>query len=112
MTEKQTEVRTRGDEEEQGRKHGRPCRGRLGRGSNDLGRDINIHEVLLSEVFYLQIPLKRKKSRWDGRTDERTDGRTDRPTDRNSDLKFALPATKRRRRWESKKNKSEMVREY
>ena len=26
----------------------------LGRGRNDLGRGIKIHEILISEVFYLQ----------------------------------------------------------
>ena len=40
--------------------HDCPCRGRLGRGSNeldrgrnDLGRGINNHRILIPELFYL-----------------------------------------------------------
>ena len=54
---------------EQGRINGNPCRGRLGRGSNELGRGrnylgrgLNIHKILVSELFYLQKAQKRKKS--------------------------------------------------
>ena len=62
---------------EQGRIHDCPCRGRLGRGRNNLGRGINNHRILIPELFYLQIAQKRRKSKVG-----RTDGPTDRPTDR------------------------------
>ena len=59
----------------QGRIHGHPCRGRLGRsrnklgrgknelgrGSNDLGGGISLHEILISELFYLQTAKKKQK---------------------------------------------------
>ena len=59
-----------GFQHEQGRIHDYLCRGRLGRGSNELGRGsidlgmgINIHEMLISELFYLQIAQICEKSK-------------------------------------------------
>ena len=47
----------------------------MGRGSNELGRGINNHRILIPELFYLQTAQKRRKSKVGG-----TDRRTDRPT--------------------------------
>ena len=62
--------RKKHDEMKQGRIHDCSCRGKLGRGSNDLGRGSNdsgrgnnIHEILISELFYLQTAQKREKSK-------------------------------------------------
>ena len=70
--------------QKQGRIHDYPCRGRLGRGSNELGRDshylgrgFNIYKILISALFYLQTAQKRKKAKCD---------RTDRPADRQTGL--------------------------
>ena len=57
---KKSQMRIR---KKQGRIYGNPCRGRLGRGSLELGRGINIHEILISALFKLQTAQKRKKSK-------------------------------------------------
>ena len=60
-----------GREFEQGRIHDNPGRGWLGRGSNELGRGsnetydygrgTNIHEIVISVLFYPKTAQKRKK---------------------------------------------------
>ena len=59
-----------------------PCPAWLGMVSYDLGRGINIHEIFLSAVFYLQTAQKRKKSKvcQDRPTNRPNDRQTDRPT--------------------------------
>ena len=51
----------------------------MGRGSNDLGRGINVYEILLSELFYLQTAQKRKKAKGDIQK-AKGDRLTDQPT--------------------------------
>ena len=66
---------------QQGRIHGNLCRGRLSRGSNELGRSSNNQNCCPTN---LQIARKCKKKKYSG-TDRATDRRTNRPTDRPTD---------------------------
>ena len=72
----------------QGRIHDCSCRGRLGRGSNDLGRGSDdlgrgMLKYKLSNP-YLHCPkMQKKQSVTDRRTDRRTDGPTDTVTYRS-----------------------------